>query len=348
MKGIDHRPKDWAAILISLSGIFILCFVASLFLGSVSIPLSEVWAYFTEPGRQGTYVTILHSVRMPKAITAALVGAALGVSGLQMQTLFRNPLAGPYVLGISSGAGLGVALFIFLGVSMGGIFSISESARGWLLVFSAALGAGLILLIMAIASVKLRDSTSLLIIGLMFGTASSAIISILQYFSQAENIQAYVMWSFGSLGSLSWSELGVFAPIVLIGILASILQSKSLNAFLLGENYALSMGVNVRLSRVLIVAITAILAGSVTAFCGPIGFIGLAVPHIARLLFQTNNHLVLTPIVTLTGASILLLCDIIAQLPGTDTTLPINAITALLGAPFVVFLILRARTLHLF
>jgi iron complex transport system permease protein len=263
-----------------------------------------------------------------------------------MQTLFRNPLAGPYVLGISSGAGLGVALAIFLGFAAGSYVDLSGVGRSWLLVVSGAGGAGFVFIIVMLAAKRLHDSISLLIVGLMFGAASGAIVSILQFFSQAENIQAYVFWSFGSLGNLSWEELTVFIPIIVVTMIGSMLISKPLNALLLGENYAKSLGVNFRQTRFLIILHTTLLAGTVTAFCGPIGFFGIAMPHIARMIFNTTNHLVLSPAIILSGGILMLLFDTIAQLPGTDATLPINAITAILGAPFVIYLILRKKSLN--
>ncbi len=228
-----------------------------------------------------------------------LVGSALGVSGLQMQTLFRNPLAGPYILGISSGAGLGVAIAIFLGFYLGGFLELSGIGRSWLLVASAGAGSFLVLLIISLAATRLKDGITLLIVGLMFGAAAGALVSILQFFSQAENIQAYVIWSFGSLGSLSWSELYVFIPVILIGLIGSVLLSKPLNTLLLGENYAISLGLNIKKIRLLIIINTAILAGTVTAFCGPIAFFGVALPHLTRMLFNTSNHLLLTPLIIL-------------------------------------------------
>jgi len=337
----DESRKKWESAFIALFVILILCFFLSLTLGSVKIPFSFVINYFTGQGNNEVWSIILENFRLPKAITATLAGSALAISGLQMQTLFRNPLAGPFILGISSGAGLGVALVIFLGISIGGFIELSGIGRSWLLVGASAVGSFLVLSMVLLASFRIRSGMSLLIIGLMFGSAASALVSILQYFSQAENIQSYVIWSFGSLGSLSWSELSVFAPIVFSALLLSLLLSKQLNTLLLGEDYAESMGLKLKTARMLIIICTSILAGTVTAFCGPIAFIGLAIPHIARMLFNTGNHLLLTPLVILLGAIALLAFDIIAQLPGQQETLPINAITSLFGAPFVIWLILR-------
>jgi iron complex transport system permease protein len=263
-----------------------------------------------------------------------------------MQTLFRNPLAGPYVLGISSGAGLGVAIAIFLGFYFGSFLEFTGIGRSWLLVAAAGIGSFSVLLIIMVVSTRIRESVSLLIIGLMFGAASGALVSILQFFSQAENIQAYVIWSFGSLGSLSWTELSIFIPLVCVGMLFSYLLSKPLNALLLGESYAVSLGVSMKRTRMAIIIVTSLLAGTVTAFCGPIAFFGIAMPHVARMMFNTSDHRLLTPMIIILGGILMLVFDTIAQLPGTEATLPINAITALFGAPFVIFLLLRRKGLN--
>lgn len=331
-------------VVLSLS--LMLVFMISVSLGSVKIPISYIIDHFLGNGNQEIWSNILSNFRIPKALTAVFAGSALAISGLQMQTLFRNPLAGPFILGISSGAGLGVALVIFLGVWMGGFLSLAGIGRSWLLVVASGLGSFLVLSIVLFASFRIRSGVSLLIIGLMFGSAVSALVSILQYFSQAENIQAYVIWTFGSLGSLSWNELGILVPVTAFSMVFAHLLSKPLNALLLGENYAESLGVNLKMVRMLIIINTSLLAGTITAFCGPIAFIGLAVPHMARMLFNTSNHSQLTPMVMLLGGLLLALFDVFAQLPGSDKTLPINAITSLFGAPFVIWLILRKSNLN--
>lgn len=342
----ESNPQKWKGIFLILFGTLIFTFFLSLTLGSVSIPLSDVLSSLFGKTGNDIWERIIIDFRIPKALTAILAGSALAISGLQMQTLFRNPLAGPFILGISSGGGLGVAIVIFLGIWLGGFIELSEFGRSWFLVFASAFGSFMVLGIVLIASFRVRSSVSLLIIGLMFGSAVSAIVSILQYFSRAENIQAYVIWSFGSLGSLSWQELYIMIPILVLSLLASFLLSKPLNLMLLGEDYAESSGLNLRKSRTLVIINTSLLAGTVTAFCGPIAFIGLAIPHIGRMLFNTTNHLLLTPIVILLGAILLLIFDIIAQLPGSESTLPINAITSLFGAPFVIWLILRKSNVN--
>lgn len=344
---LESSKNKWIKVLSSLLIVLVICLLGNLALGSVAIDWSALLS-FTFSGTTGnkSWDLILLNFRLPKALTALLVGSALSVSGLQMQTLFRNPLAGPYVLGISSGAGLGVAIAIFLGFYLGGFLELSGIGRSWLLVAAAGLGSLSVLLVISLAATKIKDSVTLLIIGLMFGAAAGAFVSILQFFSQAENIQAYVIWSFGSLGSLSWTELTVFIPIILLGLMMSVLLSKPLNTLLLGENYAVSLGLNLKRTRLLIIINTAVLAGTVTAFCGPIAFFGIALPHLTRMLFNTSNHLFLTPLVILFGGSLMLVFDLIAQLPGIETTLPINAVTALFGAPFVIYILLRKRNLN--
>ncbi|WP_425392665.1 iron chelate uptake ABC transporter family permease subunit [Ekhidna sp.] len=343
---LDESSKKWKITFLVLTILVVLFFISSISLGSVKIPLGSIIDHFLGNSQNEVWSNIITNFRIPKALTALLAGSALAISGLQMQTLFRNPLAGPFILGISSGAGLGVALVIFLGVWIGGFIEMTGIGRSWLLVGASGLGSFLVLSIVLIASFRIRSGVSLLIIGLMFGSAVSALVSILQYFSQAENIQAYVIWTFGSLGSLSWEELRVMIPVITFSLGLSFLLSKPLNALLLGENYAESLGLNLKRARMLIIINTSLLAGTVTAFCGPIAFIGLAVPHIARMLFNTGNHLLLTPLVVLVGGILLLLFDILAQLPGLQETLPINAVTSLFGAPFVIWLILKKSNLN--
>ncbi|MFY0689468.1 MAG: iron ABC transporter permease [Cyclobacteriaceae bacterium] len=344
---VSKPATRWGIVLLTASIGLVIILMLNISLGSVDIPISAIGSYlFKGTTSNGSWDLIIGNFRLPKSITAMLAGAALGISGLQMQTLFKNPLAGPYVLGISSGAGLGAALAIFLGFQFGSFLELTGLARGWLMVVSSGLGAFLVLLVVVLSSSRLKDGVTLLIVGLMFGAASGALVSILQFFSQADNIQAYVIWSFGSLGSLSWTELKLFIPIITIGLIMSIFLSKPLNALLLGESYAGSLGLNIKRSRFLIIVNTSLLAGTVTAFCGPIAFIGIALPHVARMLFSTTNHLLLTPLIILLGATAMLLFDLIAQLPGVEATLPINAVTAILGAPFVIYLILRKRSLN--
>jgi len=325
-------------ILIVLIG----CFFLNVNLGSVSIPTKEIFKSLVGSIDNESWQYIVQNYRLPKAFTAILVGSGLGISGLLMQTLFRNPLAGPFVLGITSGASLGVALVI-MGASIFSGFLATLLISKWSLVIAASLGSFLVLLAVMIVSTKVRDTMAILIIGLMFGSITAAIVSVLSYFSSAEQLQQYIFWGFGSLGNLSWNELFVFFIIYLFGILLSIFSIKALNTLLLGENYAKSLGLNIKQSRMLIIIATSFLAGTITAFAGPIAFIGLAIPHITRQVFNTSNHKILLPAVFLFGAIIMLICDSIAQLPTSDYTLPINAITSLIGAPVVIWLLVRKR-----
>ena len=311
-------------------------------MGSVSIPTREIFKSLIGNIENESWQYIIQNYRLPKALTAILVGSGLGISGLLMQTLFRNPLAGPFVLGITSGASLGVALVI-MGASIFSGFLATFLISKWSLVIAASLGSFLVLLAVMVVSTKVRDTMAILIIGLMFGSITAAVVSVLSYFSSAEQLQQYIFWGFGSLGNLSWSELLVFFIIYILGILLSIFSIKALNTLLLGENYAKSLGLNIKQSRLLIILATSLLAGTITAFAGPIAFIGLAIPHITRQVFNTSNHKILLPAVFLFGAIIMLICDSIAQLPTSDYTLPINAITSLIGAPVVIWLLVRKR-----
>ncbi|WP_055436574.1 FecCD family ABC transporter permease [Lacinutrix algicola] len=330
--------NTYKAPFIVLTLVLILCFFANISLGSVSIPFKTIFESLI--GTTDNY--IIQNYRLPKAFTAILVGSGLGISGLLMQTLFRNPLAGPFVLGISSGASLGVALVILGSGIFGGIFSTLLISK-WSIVIAASLGSFLVLLAVLIVSSRVRDTMAILIIGLMFGSITAAIVSVLSYFSSAEQLQQYIFWGFGSLGNLSWSELGIFFIIYSLGILMSIVSIKGLNTLLLGENYAKSLGLNIKQSRLIIIIATSLLAGTITAFAGPIAFIGLAIPHITRQVINTSNHKILLPAVFLIGAIVMLICDSIAQLPTSDYTLPINAITSLIGAPIVIWLLVRKR-----
>jgi iron complex transport system permease protein len=334
-----------SALIVGLIAVFLL----SLSLGSVSIPLEQiVTILFGGTAERASWATIVLKFRLPKAITAALAGAALAASGLQMQTLFRNPLADPFVLGISSGASLGVALVVLVaGVAGGSSLLAGVSLVGDVsLAFASIIGSTLVLLLVMAVSRRVQSTMTLLILGLLFGYATSALVSVLLYFSIAERIQAYISWTFGSFGGVTWSQLQIFGPVVVVALILSHLLVKPLNAFLLGETYARSMGLNVGLARLGVITTSASLAGIVTAFCGPIGFLGVAVPHLCRSLFGTSDHRVLLPAVTLMGGILALGADLLAQLPGSQLTLPLNAVTALLGAPVVAWVILRQRNLR--
>ena len=318
-------------------------FLANISLGSVAIPLKNtLQIIFTNNSVSESWQYIIWNYRIPKAFTAILVGSGLGLSGLLMQTLFRNPLAGPFVLGISSGASLGAALLIMGASIFSGLFSFNIFNDATLAIASSV-GSFLVLFAVLSVAMKVKDTMSLLIIGLMFGSITGAVVSILSYFTTAEKLQQYIYWSFGSLGDLSWTQLCLLSCIILVGVFLSILSIKSLNALLLGENYAQSLGVQLKKSRLIIIIATGLLAGSITAFAGPIAFIGLAVPHLTRQIFNTTNHKILVPAVLVYGAIIMLICDTIAQLPFSSSVLPINAITSIVGAPVVIWLLIRKR-----
>jgi iron complex transport system permease protein len=312
-------------------------------LGSVSIPIKDVFNNLTGGNSsKETWDYIIINYRLPKAIAAILVGMGLSISGLLMQTLFRNPLAGPDVLGLSSGASLGVAIIV-LGASFLpiGLSSILLSSYG--IILASSLGSFLVLLAVLTVSQRLRDTMAILIVGLMFASLTSAIVGTLTYFSTAEQLQKFTFWSMGNLGNMSWSSIVILSVCVATGLLLSLVSIKPLNALLLGENYARSLGMNYKRTRLIIIFATSILAGSITAYTGPIAFIGLAVPHIAKLVFQTSNHTILFWSTLLLGAVIMLICDSISQLPGSDLTLPINAVTSIFGAPIVIWLLIRKR-----
>lgn len=339
---MQSRPTTTLMFIALALGV-VLLFLVNISFGSVRIPVSETFQRLTGgQTSKETWDYIIVNYRLPKAVTAVLAGMGLSVSGLLMQTLFRNPLAGPYVLGLSSGSSLGVALVV-LGAGL-------LPASSWLLssygiITASCLGSFLVLLAVMAVSQKLRDTAAILIVGLMFGSFTSAFVGVLTYFSSAEQLQKFMFWSLGNLGNLSWLSVGILATAVFIGLAMAVYSIKSLNALLLGENYAKSLGLNYRKSTFIIVVATSILAGSITAFAGPIAFVGLAVPHIARLIFQTSNHNVLFWATLFLGAMVMLVCDLFSQIPGTDLTLPINAITSIIGAPVVVWLILKKRKL---
>jgi iron complex transport system permease protein len=340
-RSLAFSGKQQKLVFVILFFLLIIFLILDIFFGSVSIKASEVLkALFTSSG--SNLETIIFKFRLPKAITALLVGIALSLSGLQMQTIFRNPMAGPDVLGISSGASLGVA-FVILGFSS--IMS-PDSLKGfgnWILVSASWVGAGAVMILIMFISSKVKEIMTILILGIMLSSGISAIVTIMQYFSNETMLKAYVIWTMGSLGNLTSSQLNVLLISVTVGVLLSLGSVKMLNALLLGENYAGSLGLNVKFARVVIFSCTCILAGSVTAFCGPIGFVGIAVPHVARIVFRTSDHKILIPGTILTGGALMLACDIISQLPGSDSVLPVNAVTSLIGIPVVIWVILRNR-----
>ena len=322
-------------LFILLIALTIVLFLFDLAVGSVALPLRDVWKALTGGDCPEATAKIVLNIRLLKAVVALFAGAALSVSGLQMQTLFRNPLAGPYVLGISSGASLGVALFI-LGAPLLGlpaaVLSFGIAGAAWA-------GAALVLTIVVAASRRIKDIMVILILGMMFSSGAGAVVQILQYLSKEEALKSFVIWTMGSLGDVTAPQLAILIPAVLVGLLLAVVTIKPLNLLLFGEEYAVTMGLNLRRTRNLLFLSTTFLAGTVTAFCGPIGFIGLAMPHITRWLFDESDHRILLPGTIFTGASVLLLCDIVSKI----FVLPVNAITSLLGIPVVVWVVLRHK-----
>ena len=318
-------------------------FVADLVMGSVLISFKDIVEVLKGQSDKENWVYILRDFRLPKAITAVLVGAGLSISGLMMQTLFRNPLAGPYVLGISSGASLGVAIF-GMAAGYGGILAGSFSSSGTIGVVAASvIGAALVMILVILISTKVADSVSILIIGIMFGSITGALVSVIQYFSDPDAVHSFLVWTFGSVAGVDWQQLMILAPLCIFGILLSLLMQKPLNAFLLGENYARGIGLNAKRSRFYIILITSIVAGGITAFTGPIAFIGMAVPHLTRNILRTSDHRLLIPGVIGIGSALMLICDMISQLPGSNQMLPINSVTAIFGAPVVVWVIIKGK-----
>lgn len=339
------QNKTKILLFVSLFVLITVFLIADLILGSVKIPSDKILAILMGEDVKASWNYIILNFRLPKAFTAILVGAGLSVSGLMMQTLFRNPLAGPYVLGISSGASLGVALMVMASVLLPGVFGVVYSFLGsWALVVAAIVGASIIFVIIGMASIRISDSVSLLIIGIMFGSITGAVVNILQYFSDPEQLQSFIVWTFGSLSGVAWTEMQLMAPVVVIGLLMSFVLIKPLDALLLGENYARGVGISVNRTRTWVIISTALVAGTLTAFTGPIAFIGVAVPHMARAIFGTASHKVLLPAVVLIGAALMLVCDILSQVPGNQTTLPINSVTAIFGGPVVIWVIVRSRS----
>ncbi|WP_040518102.1 FecCD family ABC transporter permease [Gordonia neofelifaecis] len=336
------RTLTWVTLIVA--GLASLLIAAAV--GSVPIPPGETLRVLTgghalDAGSD----FILREVRLPRIATAALVGAALGVAGLQMQTLFRNPLADPYVLGANSGASLGVAL-VALGGGTAGAATFAGGLAGWGRagsVVAAALGAAAVLGLILLFAVWVRNAVTLLLIGVMIGAVTGSLVAVLIVYADPNSVQKYMIWGLGTFSATSWSDLAVAGPVILGAILLSLASVRSLNALLLGEDYARSMGVDLRLARTVILMSAAVLTGVVTAYCGPIGFLGLVIPHLARGVFRTSNHRILLPACVVVGALLAVWCGIVAELPGRDTALPLNAVTALIGAPVVITVLLRGR-----
>lgn len=331
--------RDRFILFTLLTILLVALFAIDMMVGAVGISASEVWAAITGGECDPIKAKIIIDVRLMKAVVAILAGAALAVSGLQMQTLFRNPLAGPYVLGVSSGASLGVAIFILGAPLLGVASSPMLSSLG--VAGAAWIGSAAVLALVAAVSRRIKDIMVILILGMMIGSAVSAIVQILQYMSNEEALKSFVVWTMGSLGDVTTTQLWLVAPAVIAGLTIAVAVIKPMNLMLLGEAYARTMGLNIRRTRSLILLSTTLLAGTVTAFCGPVGFIGLAIPHLSRIIFQDADHRTLLPASMLTGAVALLLCDIVSKL----LTLPVNTVTALLGIPIVVWVVIRNKNI---
>jgi iron complex transport system permease protein len=343
----DTSRRSPGPLILGVGLLLAACFIASLVAGSISIPIGEIVTILS--GGESTrpaWDQIILNLRLPRAITASMTGAALAMSGLQMQTLFRNPLAGPFVLGISSGASLGVALVVLAsGAGASTLIAGLNTFGNFGLAAAASVGSGTVLGLVLSVSRRVENNMTLLILGLMFGYVSGAMVSVLIYFSASNAVQAYLIWTFGSFAGVTWSQLIVFAPLTLVGLLIGGLSTKALNALLLGETYATSLGLTVSRARFWILSSASLLAGVTTAFCGPIAFLGIAVPHLTRTLLNTSDHRILIPAVCIMGAIIALVSDLIARVPGSQITLPLNAVTAIIGAPVVVWIVLRRRNL---
>lgn len=330
----DIRINRISVSVAGLGVLTLMLFLCDIGSGAVAIPVGEVWKAMTGGACDESVRAIILDIRLVKALVALMAGAALSVSGLQMQTLFRNPLAGPYVLGISSGASLGVALFV-LGAPLVGL------AGRWMWLGSAGaawLGSVTVLVLVSVISARLKDIMVVLILGMMFSSGIGAIVQILQFLSREDALKSYVLWTMGSLSTVTSAQLAILVPAIAAGLVLALLTVKPLNMLLFGEEYALAMGLNLRSARGLLFTSTTLLAGTVTAFCGPIGFIGLAMPHVARMITDTADHRVLVPASMFCGAASVLLCDILAS----SFTLPVNAVTALLGIPVVIYVLFKA------
>ncbi len=319
-------------------------FVADIIFGSVHIPIDVFFDILQNAEVKESSKAIITELRLPRAIVALLTGLALPIAGLMMQTFFRNPLAGPYVLGVSTGASLGVAIFsLSSGFGAAAIISGLGLSASWGLIIAAFSGAFLVMMGIVAIAPKVQDNSSLLIIGMMLGSVTSAVVSILQYFSNPQEIHAFILWTFGSFSGLKWNEISIMATIIIPALLLSFSMQKPLDALLLGENYARGLGVNIKKLRYGILISASLLAGIITAFTGPIAFVGIAVPHIARMIFKTTSHKTLIVGSALIGANLVLICDLLSQMPGMQTTLPINTVTAIFGAPIVILTILKSR-----
>jgi len=337
-----NNSRKGHIIFLLITGIAVIClFILDIFIGNTDIPIKQIINILIfDSDDNAAFSFITKELRLPRALTALIAGAGLGIAGMLMQTLFKNPLAGPFILGITSGASLGVSLIVLSGSALFGWFFTYGSLA---ITLAGIVGSMLVLFLVLAVSLKVRDRVSLLIVGIMLGSFSSAIVNVLQYFSSPESVKAFVIWTLGSLGGVKSDQVPILAILVISGIVLSIFLIKPLNAYLLGENYAKSMGISLIRTNTLIVIATCLIAGTITAFCGPIAFVGIAIPHISRSLLNTSNHRILFPAILLLGAAFILTCDIISQLPGTHISFPLNAITAIFGAPVVISIIVKTK-----
>jgi iron complex transport system permease protein len=336
---VNNKP----AIFLLLLLLFVAMFITDIFTGNASIPIEEAWQALLGRSDDPISLEIIRNYRLPKAITAVIAGAALSLSGLLMQTLFRNPLAGPDVLGVSAGAGLGVALLTML--SGTAVYPFLSALGSMAPVIAAVAGAAGVMLLILSVSARIKDSITILVLGMIFGYVASALVTILQSFADPDSLKLFVTWTFGSLGGVTWQRMPLLISLFLTGVLICFTLVKALNSLLLGEHYAVSGGLNIRLTRLWIIAIASIITGAVTAFTGPIAFVGVVIPHFARAFFGTVNHRTILPATLLLGSILMLLCDIISQIPIANRTLPINAVTALFGAPMIVWIVLKRKKL---
>lgn len=341
MSKANHNIREWSSLIL-MSLLTVVLFVANLFFGSVQIPFDVVWDILTGGSAQESWRFIILEARLPQALTALLCGAALAVGGLMLQTVFRNPLAGPSILGIDAGASLGVALVML--VSGGSLVAGQLAFGGYLAVTLAAFaGAMLVMGLLLFFSTLLRSDVMLLIVGVMIGYVGSSVISLLNFFSTAEGVHSYMVWGMGSFSGVSMTQMPWFVILTMGGIIVALLLVKPLNAMLLGQRYAENLGINVRHTRFRLLWATGLLTAATTAFCGPVSFLGLAVPHMARLLLRRSDHRLLMPLSILTGSAVALLCNFLCLLPGDKGTLPLGAVTPLLGVPVILYVLLQGK-----
>jgi iron complex transport system permease protein len=349
LSSIPAGREKRISFIVILSGLLLAAFalfILDIAVGPVHIPIKDILKVILGMDIETTGVaSIIEKIRIPKAIAAVLVGSALSASGLLMQTLFRNPLAGPDVLGITSGASLGVSLVMLASGAIPTVQAVKKTGAlgGWVIVAAASIGSALVLLVVLAVSAKVKDNASLMVIGIMTGALTISLVSLMLYLASPEQIQDYLMWTFGTIGGVSGKHLWTLGTVVAGGVVLALAGSKPLNMLLIGENYARSLGLSIFRSRTLLIAATCLLSGSVTAFCGPIGFIGLAVPHLCRTLLHTSDHLRLILASCAVGTIAVLACDIVCQLPGSRSLMPLNVMTSIVGAPVVIWVIARAK-----